>query len=1188
MKFNPFDYESLHKFVWQHRSNPAAAAAEEEEEENERQREQREAQEHRREMQSQVAAADVKPETRRRMLECLASNSVDQINTVERLLNREINEAEFNQEFDRVEMEEASWNHIFQTQRAIRRKIQELQWRAESYIEIVPHQKAHFEKILKEIRKLNNLDQRVDRTLKRQLHELTLPNSVGLTGDEVREIYEANPLTGDVKKVIDKYRSRIESPPGTRVLTSRIMASKKEEAGIEKRFSQLTEEADEIIRRNISKVRLLAERKQILKQASRATGITLKEGVEIEFNDPEILAVSDRTNTVKISRIEFDEVVVRDSNGKVISKENGIPYIHLSNGAVLPLGRFKKWIDAADGVEKTHSLDDVAKSIELSQYGIKIHEGMALSYPRKKRNKEGNLESILKTVYITEIKDGRIYLNEDVPFRPGIENFVPDDERRSLTFGEFVKWWHRYDVMKAISLSELRELLEKYNELENQEFGLEADENPPISLAKGECLSYPDGSGATFAIDEIDDRGISVGGGVGRKSLPEFFNWAKTNHVQKASPKEQTAQEKKIEESIKSFKQSQEEQQAMLREFGQARDAEIKHEQNVHEASTPLKALKNLWWKTTFLSFKDLWNVALEIIEFVKRKHDRRSKGRYGDVGSRLPWILGTEFERVKQAAENDEVNKYKEAMEHWGIPQVQYTLHSTHDKDEAKACIMTLVHKGEMRWDDHEFWNTLNYLTSRYTLKGAELHIPHIIPFGKSGEDMAIKAMDALWGGGTGAEWFGENTSKYNSQKNSFEFKFKQLENDPKGTGGPAGECARLLSEWRKGNYVNPQEYEEMIDGAIKYGKMTAEDKMFFIIVGVLARKGNDPHGETLLHMDRMGELDSKYLNQFPMLDFFTQTLVTDYSIWDPDKQAYGKKRKLLLKDYEKWKNEYFPDDFARGKPGSQFSRFMWEVMMMSDTTRTRISKGIRNAENMDHDDAHLIISAVTPSEIDSICTGPSGQKKYFTNEGYMNAYPGFNHLVLSLSYALEEEKDEEAKQYKLDALRDSINSFIRYDAILDNRLKKDRGTEYARLDQRHYDRQTVVDKTCFLKDHQKQMRNLIVAIGDKYGQDWRWVYDTPRTGSMNIEAEKQKQRAYEARIDQLKEDIVTFMREDNGAKALEAIREARSRDKDSANGLRGMQGSKRPEASEIERMRRRAAEIEIESLHAGGHGGH
>ncbi|MBI4994610.1 hypothetical protein HZC21_03130 [Candidatus Peregrinibacteria bacterium] len=1191
---------------------PQMAAGEDEGEEDEKNRideldaQQRLEQEHRQQLESKIATAHVTPETRQMMRECVAAKigerfgAEDLYNAVERLLNGETKENEFRQEVEGIVREERSWETIFHTQRNIRKQIQELQWKTESYVELIPQKKSHFDALLSQVKRVNRQDENTDRTMKIALAGL-VPNP--LTQAQAAEIYHANPIDGTFDRVWGNYRGRVNGSPDGATAVRKILALKNEEAVIMRRFNQLCDQLEKIIKENVSKVRLMAEKEQIQKNASRVVGITIASGTEIEFTEPENLAVSGRRNHATIVDVLFEPVETRDSKGKVISKSWKAPVIELDAGsgrARMTLARFKKWVDAVDAVEVIHNLSEIEKATELASYGIKICEGMVLTYPRRTKTKSGETKTTLENVRITQIDNAnrRIHFDNPVAFQPGMEKFYDYDYRNSLTFGEFVKWWHRYEVEKSVSLEELRELLVKYNEIYNHAFGIPASENPPIEVIEGEDLTYMDDSGSIYSIEKVDPTGITIRGWP-KKSLPEFFHWIKENHVQKKyypkSPETKKAEEE-TKETIKREKEAKEESDTIKQSYGVKHATEREKFDKDRQASSLLGRLKEIWWTTQLLSFKDIYNVIKEIAEFMKRKHERRSKGRYGDVGSRLPWIIGPEFERVKQAAENEEVNKYKEAMEHWSIAKVKRTLYTTNSKDIAKACIMTLLHHGEMRWDDHEFHATLNRLTARYTLKGAQLYIPtepHLIKPGWSGEDMSQPAMDALWGDGTAANWFQENISKYNSNKNNFEFKFKQLENDPKGTGGPAGECNRLLNLWLDGGYVNPQEYEEMIDGAIKYGKMTAEQKMFYIITGILARQGNrgdkNPHGETLLHIDRLGELDSKYLNQFPLLDYFTQVYVKDMTQVDPETGELGKKRKLQLKDYEELMRRYFPDDFKKCKPDKQFSRFMWEVMLMDEMVRTRISKGIRNAENMDHDDAHLYIPPTTPGEIDSILTGPSGQKKYFTNSGYANGYAGFNQYIVSLTHSYEEEDDEEARANKLIALRDTINAFIRYDAILDSRLFKKERERYARLDDRHFRRTSIVDNgSCVLQDHRNQLRNLVLKIGRAYGQDWdQWLYGE-KTGSIFDKKEAEKQEIYERKIDSLKDLIPQLIVSDKGEKAIAVIKEAMAvseTDELNENGLHGISSSKRPKQEELTRLREGAVEY---IRHGGAVGGH
>lgn len=1178
------------------------AEDEDEEQRREQQELERERLRDRQALQTQVSRAQVSPEIKQRMRECLASDNLERQNLVAQFLSREIQDGQaFLRDLDQLEHDEESWATIFDTQREVRRKIQELQYRAESYVELLPHKKSIFETMLKSARGINHEDDKTDRSLRRELHGLVTQNAqrnppVVLNKEEANEIYQVDPLSVGFEKTLKKYQSRIEASPSGKSIFRRLLAMKKEEARVERQFNILYTQFDKLIQQNLSQVRRKAERERILKTASKVTGITLREGVTIRFDDPEMLTVGDRENTAKIARIEWENVTIRDRKGKAIDVIPGIPFITLSTKpkAKMPLGRFKKWADASDAVEDISSISDVEEKTGLKAYGIKIEKDMELCYSRRTQDQQGKITTSPVVTRISKIENGRIHFEKPVLFAPGLGYLDQNEERDSLSLGEFVKWWHRYEVEKSVGLEELQKLLIQFNEMDNKQFGFEPKNNPPILVKEHEELRYPDEGGDRFRIVKVDTDGVTLSNGL-KYSFPEFFYWVKNNNVEKVPEREKTPEEVAEEEArqheITQARESDKKAQELEQHAGmQQLEATVKFHKE-REAGSLIGRLKDIWWTTQFLSLKDLWNMTKEIVEFVKRKHERRSKGRYGDVGSRLPWVIGPEFERVKQAAENEEVNKYKEAMEHWSVEKVKRTLNETGSKDIAKACIMTLLHHGEMRWDDHGFWKTLNRLTAHYTLKGAQLYIPspEHMPPKKNGEDMTVAAIDALWGEGQASQWIQENISKYNSNKNNFEYIFKQTENDPKGIGGPAGRCRDLLATWRQGGYVNPQEYEEMIDAAIKYGKMSAEGKMFFIIAGVLARQGNKDSGETLLHLDRLGELDSKYLNQFPILDFFTTKHIFDPTIWNEEKKEWGVLRKPnKLSDYERWMQEYFPDDFKKGEPAAQFSRFMWEVIMPNEEVRTRMSKGIRNAENMDHDDAHLNIPPLTPTEVDNVTTGPSGQKKYFTNEGYMNAYPGFNHYIVSLSYLLEEERDEKKKQNYLYALRDTLNGFIRYDAILDNRFKRSEKDHRARLDDRHFKRKTVVGGSVLCGEYQAQVRNIVIEIARAYGENLSWLYG--KKYGLDAEGER-NQREYETKVEQLKDKIADMIQSDEGVKAVEAIKRARALAEENERDSRALSGipeSRRPKPKEVERLRIRAQQARLESAAGGGHGGH
>ena len=202
------------------------------------------------------------------------------------------------------------------------------------------------------------------------------------------------------------------------------------------------------------------------------------------------------------------------------------------------------------------------------------------------------------------------------------------------------------------------------------------------------------------------------------------------------------------------------------------------------------------------------------------------------------------------------------------------------------------------------------------------------------------------------------------------------------------------------------------------------------------------------------------------------------------------------------------------------------------------------------------------------------------------MNGYPGFNQYIVSLRNSLDEENDPDAKKTKVIALRDALYSFIRFDAIVDNRFYRDKKSQYARLDDRHYRRKTVVGLgDCALRVHQDQLRNLVKEVAKEYGEDLTWLYEDKF--GLDAEGEK-KQKEYEQRLEELKEHISSMVLSDNGEKAMRVIKRAEARDKDSQAGLRGIETSKRPTLEQLAAIKVSAHSKELEPYRGGGGHGH
>lgn len=1072
---------------------------------------------------------------------------------VDQLLRGELAPDNFRQMLEQDEAREESWKRISAIQRKIREKINALHERAEAYYEAMPSEHLPFSAYLDQVAKLNLDDNDVDRELKTILIGLANPTQreqagvavnipAVLTHGQAEDIYKLDPIEPGFDAKFRKLTSRITDGQ----ITTRLFELKERERLIEMRFNRLYSDMEQIIEHNLGRATRIAEESKMLKNATRATGINVKAGTVIKYQDSDILSLAGRTQTARIQSVTFDRVPVFDHRGRIVSYAVGHPMIRINN-IKMPLGRFKKWVDATNAVEQPHGIHDVEKHIGWNELGMTLKPGVELEYQRFEREANGTLKRCPEKVSIREIKDGNVVFSRPIiyqtgPYTAGIG--LQSEPRESLALGEFVKWYHRNEVEKALSIEELHTALEEYNKTFNRKFSVDPKENPPIMLRGGEKLYYSDGSGLKFTITSVADDKIALDNGMSYTPA-QFLYWVRNNYVKrypeapKAKPKEEIGKE-----LAKKHKEEEEKHEA------EERKHELEHKEEhrrkaylEREAIGPSEYLKKVWFSTTLLSMMDVKNFFHSVKEFIKRKHERRTKGRYSTVGGKLPGILGTEFERIRQTAENEEVHQYKEAMDHWGIFQVKRTLHLTHDKDEAKACIETLIGKGEMRFDDHLFWETLNRLTARYTTQGAKLYIPHKehMPPGMSGEDMTHGAIDALWGQGTGSEWFQKNISTYNNNKKNFAYKGDQLEADPKSTGGLRGELTRLLREWRSGEYVNPQEYEELIEFAIVKGKMSAGDKLFFLIMGIIAQNpkvGN----ETLLHLDRAGQLDGEHLNRFPLLDFFTNKGI--YRDYDATKGAWR------IEDYEHWAKTYFPNDLNEGRPGVEFESFLWHVVMFDDQFRTRLSKGIRSAEAIDHDDVHLFFPPLSLEEVDMATGSPGGgEKKYFTQEGYCNAYPGYNQFFIAI--ATKKWKDTNEDRIKREQnLKNALKGFVRFDATMDNRYDREKGVHKARLAEHHYSRACVVDNTVALRLHQRQLQNLVRAIGRAYGEDVEYLFEKPAV------RDKAREKELQLKHNEFNDMVDHFFEIDGGRRITEEVLKAKERDPASEFGLRGMRG--------------------------------
>lgn len=1074
------------------------------------------------------------------------------------------------------------------TQKEIHDQITELLLSVNVIIEELPEQERTrpLTRLRNNLRDLNTRDKNNQQALTSYLR--TLHEEEDLDEAEMLEIRNFDYGTNKEYKVNAKaFEQKLKTMQLSPTAIKHIKRLKEEEWKIERDFIEQNDISQNIIRTTINLIHYESLKEKFLEEAEDSVGIQLKEGVKVQYIYPDPERGNIRTKTIKkvdpLDTLIFDGV---GDDANVIGKRPSGLKIYLDDGTEYTLGQFEKWVNASDAYQVIKSKHELESNLRLPEWGMALSDGQTLEYNIGYNvDKNGNVIPRRQKVAIASINDDKVVFDKAVvtltPSEDPHARLTVPRLSREMELGEFAKWAHRHQMVPEIkTLEDLRDHLKTYNQTLNQKLKRNSEAFPPITLEPGEVLQMGEQLKAPyqFQIKEANDNEVKFKNG-DSMTLPQFLEWVRRNDVERSNVEDKAERMAEAAKNLGEETKEEAKQKGLLEAMADfvRRSTPGDDQKSFFEKISPylprradepkLSFINKVLSQYTFVSVMDVVNLGKELLEFMKRKHTRRSKARYSKIGSALPSFLGTEFERVNQSAETEEVNQYKDAMSQWGTWQILGKLQSTNSKDEAKACLITLSDKGELRWDDMSVWNTLNRLTSRYTPDGSKLFIklthepqPHPDDPKKlvSGEDRTKDAIDAMWGEGQWAEWFSGNVSKYNNNKNAYAFKCKQLEADPKGTGGLQGEIARLLTDWKNGKYVNPHEYEEIIDFAIDAGKMTAEAKMFFLIQGITARCPSGPmEGMTLLHIDRIGDLDGKYLAKFPMLDYFTNK---DEKPFHP---AYleGKislketARGYKLKDYEDLIELNFKEEAEAGVPGLKFSQFMWETMLEDAKFKTRLSKALRNAQNMDHDDAHMFIPPATLEEIASITGAHNGTQKFFTTEGYKNGYAGYNQYLVSLSNRQEEliqlqkEKvdpktgesriSDKAIHGNVEMMIAALQGYYLFDSYLSGR-KEPENNNRARLDKSNYNEPCVVDEMVVGK-HQLQLNNLLIDICNAYGIDWK------KDKLFNYRAkygDRKDQEQLEKNMEQfLRETLPTMIKSDNGKKMLEIVAERKSR---------------------------------------------
>lgn len=552
--------------------------------------------------------------------------------------------------------------------------------------------------------------------------------------------------------------------------------------------------------------------------------------------------------------------------------------------------------------------------------------------------------------------------------------------------------------------------------------------------------------------------------------------------------------------------------------------------------------LKSIWVETRFFSVMDLWEMGKVMWEYYKRRFERRQKEKYSSIGKNLPFFA-PEMQRINQSAENEQVGQFKEALDQFGVPEIQERLRKTSNRDELKATIQALTEKGQMRWDDIDVWRNIN----KFVSPDKAIPIPsNGDPFTKlgpgddrTGFDFLRVAIDSLWGDGGYNDWYSKNKSSFASNAKGYYEEGSELENL---TGGHQRRLSILLGKHKGGEWVDPHEYEGLILHSIENGKASIQSKIYYMVEGVAAA---NPDGRTILSMDRMAHINSLMLGKFPILEYMTA---------NAPREAGDKieRHRFTIDDYKDWLNIFDEGKPSNTVPTQSVDDFLWRYVIPSDDTQNRINKALRRAEELDHDDMFAYAPPASYDQITNICRTSAGSRKFLTVEGYANVFPGFSQYMYSL-----------AKFGNADRLMEAVRSYVRFEGVITNKFEKEKGDQYQRLADTELENPPIVSDIPpveYIGQMNSMVKKLVEYLDDpRLTELANTIYNT-KVGDIARPEEKKKQQDLNYAFDQFNPVFAEVIkRPGNRKKLLDIVNNA---------GLWGM-----PYTTDSEKDRKKAS---------------
>lgn len=428
-------------------------------------------------------------------------------------------------------------------------------------------------------------------------------------------------------------------------------------------------------------------------------------------------------------------------------------------------------------------------------------------------------------------------------------------------------------------------------------------------------------------------------------------------------------------------------------------------------------------YKFVGLAPADINQVIHIIQEFATRRYDRVSKGRVGDFGEKTlkflqkaPYPLGVlrgvpaEFGKESEHAQHAEYTHFKDIYAAHDMFHVEHIAYETSNPDELRGCLLLLSENGRLNWYNPKLWKQLNRFQK-------DVQIPMDVRYNLSNfskfQDSLRRACGSIWDFDAFNNMNNANNSAFESKKAAFSkdcdtwAEMGKLKGEDSGLGLVIGDMLRAHKADPHGAKTDPIKYEAIIDYAIAKGKMDPEGKLYYIIQGI---------ANGILTPDRASVLDSKFVNDYPAIEYFHTATKRG------SKPTMEDMKEVALMDM------------------TQFYDWFHTHVMNLPAVYQRINKTLTQGNKLDHDDLTAYLAYMTEGTAKALLRA-QGQGYLLPQTGVQNATVGMmffmDHIAENYNNIGPNNKSE---------LQRFVGSFIHFDGILSSKMYQSQG--YYRWD--------------------------------------------------------------------------------------------------------------------------------------------